>query len=479
MRKTVYTGREQIFIPEVKVNTENIRNIVAKCKSMMEKNGVAMKYLWNYYKGDQPINDRVKDIRPEITNKIVENHANEIVEFKKGYIFGDPVMYVQNGKQGIATGYDEPSKVSPLNEYMSEDNKPAKDVDLSEYMFVCGTAYRMALPTEEGEELPFETDVLVPWDTFVAYDTGFGKKPWLCGYRVRKVVDDKEIEVIVAYTKNRRYDIYADENKTINEFPNVLGELPIIEYPLNQMRLGSFEIVLDLLDALNTIASNRVDGIEQFVQHLVKFINCEIDTKTYQELRKEGAIQIKSTNNLPADVEIMSQEMNQSQVQTLVDYIYQTILTITGVPDRKASAGGNTGQALIIGQGWQNAEARAKSVEKIFSISEKRFLKLIMKILKNTSGVDEEVKSLKLSEIDIKFTRNKTDNLQTKTQGLQNLLEAGIHPRIAIATVGLFSDPEQVFADSQEYLKKWLQTITTGNTSPDQADPQANAVVVV
>ena len=76
----------------------------------------------------------------------------------------------------------------------------------------------------------------------------------------------------------------------------------------------------------------------------------------------------------------------------------------------------------------------------------------------NPSKVAEDLKKLRISDIDIKFTRNNTDSLLVKTQGLQNLLEAGIHPRIAIAVVGLFSDPEQVYQDSVETLEKWKKT---------------------
>lgn len=55
----------------------------------------------------------------------------------------------------------------------------------------------------------------------------------------------------------------------------------------------------------------------------------------------------------------------------------------------------------------------------------------------------------------IKFNRSKTDNAFVKTQSLQNLLEAGVHPRIALASCGMFSDPEQMFVDSEEYMGKW------------------------
>ena len=74
---------------------------------------------------------------------------------------------------------------------------------------------------------------------------------------------------------------------------------------------------------------------------------------------------------------------------------------------------------------------------------------------------------MKISEIDIKFSRNKTDNLLVKTQGLLNMLQAGINPRDAIATVGLFSDNEQIWQNSKEFLDKWKElTQTVANNNP-------------
>src|SRR5690606_1739624 len=193
--------------------------------------------------------------------------------------------------------------------------------------------------------------------------------------------------------------------------------------------------------------------IEQFIQSIMKFVNCDISTDDFKQLKDLGAIKITSTDNLNADVEILSEELNQDQTQTFVNYLYQTVLTITGVPDREASAGGNTGQALTIGQGWINAEARAVAMEQMFKSSEIQFLKVVLRILEDSNHVSLD--GLKLSDIDVKFNRNKTDNLLVKTQGLQNMLESGIHPRIAIANANLFADPEQVFGDSAAYLRKW------------------------
>ena len=51
------------------------------------------------------------------------------------------------------------------------------------------------------------------------------------------------------------------------------------------------------------------------------------------------------------------------------------------------------------------------------------------------------------------------------------MLEAGIHPPIAITNSGLFSDPEQTYVDSEPYLAKWKYaeaTYTPGNNKPMQ-----------
>ena len=48
------------------------------------------------------------------------------------------------------------------------------------------------------------------------------------------------------------------------------------------------------------------------------------------------------------------------------------------------------------------------------------------------------------------------ENLLTKTQTLQGLLSAGIHPLEAIATSGLFNDATDIYHKSEEYLTKYL-----------------------
>lgn len=119
------------------------------------------------------------------------------------------------------------------------------------------------------------------------------------------------------------------------------------------------------------------------------------------------------------------------------------------MPSREQNTGGDTGQAVYLRNGWDFAEQRAKIDEPVTIKAEKEFLRIALNILKTKQQISEE---LTISDIDVKITRNNTDNMLVKSQALIYLLEKGIHPKIAIRTVGLWSDPEKVYLESKPYL---------------------------
>ena len=286
MPSRVMTGRRVIKSSVKEITPDNVMDVLLKAKNDHDLNRSEIDYLYQYYKGNQPILNRVKDVRPEICNKIVENRANEIVSFKVGYLCGEPIQYVsRNGNEQTV------NEINTLNEYMFAEDKAAQDQQIVEWQMICGTAFRLVLPDEPGEEdeAPFEMYTLDPRDTFVVYSNEIGNKPLMA---VKYAEDDDKIMRYSIYTD--KYYFYAEDGLLLECKPHALGMIPIFEYPANNARLGSFEIVLPLLDAMNTLASNRLDGVEQLVQAFIKFVNCEITKEQFQELREVGAIQVKS-----------------------------------------------------------------------------------------------------------------------------------------------------------------------------------------
>ena len=435
-------GRRMIKSDETEVTVENVVAILNKALPYHWENRSEIQYLWYYYRGLQPILNREKQVRPEICNKIVENRANEIVSFKSGYLMGEPLQYVSRGN-----GDNLSDAINQLNEFVFAEEKPAKDKELADWFHICGTSFRMVLPDEgvgEDDDSPFEIYTLDPRNTFVVYNNGLGNKPLL---GVKYVVDDNGIVHYSCYSDHEYFEIV--ESHIIKAEPHILGDIPIIEYPLNIARIGAFELVIPLLDAINLTDSNRQDGVEQFIQALMLFHNVDISSDDYEKLREEGAIKFRDIDpQLKAEVSYLTSTLNQGETQTLVDHMYQTVLTICGMPNRNGGTStSDTGSAVIMRDGWSAAEARAKDSELMFKKSERIFLKLILNICKTLKGMD-----LKVCNIEIRFTRRNYENILQKAQVLDLMLKnSKIHPRLAFEHCGLFVDSDLAYTLSAEY----------------------------
>lgn len=439
-----FFGRQKILTDVDIITKENVVDVLRNALAVHMKNRSDIEFLYNYYRGDQPIWRRVKDVRPEIINKVMENRANEIVSFKVGYLMGEPIQYVtRSDSEALA------NQVSKLNDYVLSEDKAAKDEELAEWMHICGTAYRMVLPDStadvEMDEAPFEIYTLDPRNTFVVYHNGLGEQP-VMGV---KYVQLENETVYSVYTKDMYFEITGTD-EIRNAEPQYLG-IPIIEYPLNTARLGAFEVVLPLLDAINNVDSNRMDGVEQFVQALMLFHNVDIDEEQFSMLRKDGAIKYKDVDpNFKASIEYLTAELNQTQTQTLVDHMYNTVLTICGMPNRNGGKStSDTGSAVILRDGWSAAEARAKKAELMFKRSEKEFLRKAIRICNDLADL-----SLKMSAIEVRFTRRNYENITAKADVLTKMLSNDkIHPYLAFQHCGLFTDPNVAYKMSMDYYE--------------------------
>jgi SPP1 family phage portal protein len=481
-KRTLY-GREVIYTDFEEINSENVLQVLERAMTIHTRNRADIQYLYDYYKGKQPIIDRTKEFRQEICNRIVENRANEIVSFKVGYLMGEPVQYVSRASDDN----NSTEAINLLNDFVFAEDKAAKDKELADWFTICGTSFRMILPDPKGEEdeSPFEIYTLDPRNAFVVYYSGLGNKPMM---GVKYVTREDGSVIFSIYTDKYYFEVLQPGtlNQTnyspksiAKEEGHIFGDIPIIEYPANSARLGAFEIVLPLLDALNNVSSNRLDGIEQFIQSLLILKGVDIESDEYKALKENGGLKVPPEG----DAYYLTQELNQTQTQTLVDYMYQTILVICGMPNRNGgSSTSDTGSAVIMRDGWSDAEARAKDTELMFKMSEKKFLRLAIRIANTLRDMD-----LKLSSIEIRFTRRNYENIQAKAQVLTTLLANDkIHPRLAFEHCGLFVDPDLAYTQSKEYaderkeeaqkeLEMFAQTQTQQSKENAEEDDEHNA----
>ena len=450
-------GRRQIFTSEREITDANVIAVLEKALPVHLVNRAEIRYLKRYARGIQPILYRQKKYNAEICNKVVVNIASQIVVFKSSEFAGEPIQYVSRSS-GTKDRDDEetpiPEKVAAINSMMLAEGKQTKDLNLAHEMFTCGVAYRLVIhdsgrdDAEFLDEAPFEMYIPDTENTFVVRLNDVTKRVVMGVTYVQKE-DPSTVEYTV-YTPNVTYTIEGVAPgglEITNRVQHNFGMVSLIEYPCNPNYMGAFEQVIPLLDAINLTQSNRLDGVEQFIQAIMVFEGVDITREQFLELKDLGALKIPpGVNGQSGRVYYLNEQLDQSQTQTLVDDMYQTVLEIVGMPSQ---GNGNTGDssnngAVIMKNGWWNAEARSLETEAMWKMAETDFLKVVLKICMDTNTLD----GLKISDVEPKFGRRSYENMQVKTQAFMNLRSAGCPAIQAFKFSKLSRDPE---SDALEY----------------------------
>lgn len=443
-----------------------VLDILTNSISFHEQNEADSKYLINYLYGDQDIKNKVKYTRTEINNKGVENWAWAFQDWKKAFLLGKPIQYAPLDDKAN-------EEITKLNNYVIYENKDQKDQDIYEDIFTVGRGFRFINYSKinEDDEAPFDIINLDVTKTEVVYSSSIEHEQLLSYVKTSKKYIVQEVnpdtgkkenvdrfyDEYTVYTRNKKYVI---DNKTGNfvikdRKPIIQNCHLITEYYFNRKRMSFLEICKDIFDDLNYVENLDKDDIEAFVNSIMVFTNAEVDEKGMEAIKKFGAVSIKSTEQKKASVELL-----QSRLKSLDTQIYylrklSALHSILSVPEATQSgniSNAETGKAILTGQGFTSASVRVENEEKAFKKCDRNALKVILKICKNAN--DSEIKDLKVSNIDIKFSRDLSDNLLTKTQALMNLKDANIPPQIANAVIGLFSDPVAVTKLQEAYVQQ-------------------------
>jgi len=470
----VLKGRKKILAEYSNDELRDVNNLITVLNNSRPThliNKVQIDYLVNYRSGVQPILDKVKLVREEINNKLVINHAQMITRNIIGYFLGTPIQYIQSGA-------DFKEEIDMLNKYVAYEDKANVDKEIGEYQSVCGTGYRIIYTDGElADEVPFEDKALDPSATYVVYENNIAERP-LVGVTYYNTLNEKGNVVGVTVYAYTRHGLYTFKTKTgqINVFtpePEFqaydVGGIPIIEYPNNMWRIGDWELCLGLMNAISIINSGRLDDIDQIVQSLLVFINADIDEDKYTEMREGGIVLLKNTTNNASDVKTVTVPLDQAGMHLFAEEMESLLYALIGIPDRnnRAGGGGDTGQAVELRDGWADLEIIARNKEVTFKKAEKQTLRIILTILNNNSSKSGK---LSLLDIDIKFSRNKNNNLMVKTQSYQTLLNTKtLSPEDCLTIVDLVSDVNEFIARGKVFWGGGFAGVEQGEVALEQS----------
>lgn len=461
-------GRKEIRIPlsADQVNAQTIKEYLPYILQIHDKNAAEYKYLKGVYKGEQDILKKKRKYSEQDDDKVanyktVENHPFSMVEFKKGFVYGNGVKY--SSTEGVST-----DDISILNKYMKDQRKSSKDIDQSEDIYIAGAANRLVLPKTKKDkydikkQAPFNIYNLDYERSCVVYSLDY-KHEKLFGMLITNLEVEPYLKrKLTIYTKDMFYEFeYYTEPASgptnsgeikiecKKHAPTPLGIVPFVEYKLNKSRIGIVEITKPLLDSVNVLSSNVVDNIVDYVNSILAIYNMDVKEGDAEIIKEQGILPLQTNDpSKPADAKYLVNALDfqgvisEREARTTVAY------NIVGVPLASASftSGGDTGQARMLGGGWSRAEVVANQDILSLSEGERDMLEICINIC--NKHPECKVNDIDVNDIQITFTFNKSDNLLVKTQSLQTLHAMNFPKEAALKVVNVVSD-------SHEVAKQW------------------------
>ena len=483
-------GRRKIYTDFSSIDETNVKKVLIDSLIVHEGNRTEIKFLLDFDKGIQPLM-REKTVRPEIDIRSTLNLANEITEFKLGYVWGNPIALVQKSDR-LPKGSDanaDNSAISMLNDMYYAEEKDSKDQRLARYVEICGIGHQMIdikRDAEEGDS-PFDLITLNPLFTFVVYSSDVYHKPVL-GVTYTPRVDGTRTFTCCSsdrvYIINEMCEIVNGEKadgKEKYEFgdrsgePNPMGEVNIIEFERSFDRTGCFERQIDELNTLNILESDFANDVAQNTQAIWwgNDIQLEEDDNGNPVGVKAGQwILTKTTgsNNKP-DIKALVLQYDYSGVLQNIQQKHDYILECAFVPKQSDPGGGSTGTAMSLSSGWSAAEAAACKESLVLKESFQRRNKLALKAIKKSPvPVDEALMKLSANDIEIRFIRQKTFDMSSKVNALSTMLNCMVDPKTAMATIDLFGNLAEAVDDSVENMRKYQENLLKNNSEMKPAE---------
>lgn len=286
--------------------------------------------LRRYVKNEHDILKRTRAANKP-NNRLVHAFPRYITTMASGYLIGAPVSYADEKQdqalEGIAKQY-------------ARIEIQAKDMELARDASAYGRAVELLYADSAARPKCAPLD---PREAFVVYDDTVELQPIFGVHFFRAVKNDGKDGAyhVNVYTDSRVERYVVDEIDDLKEAvpeaseSHYFGGVPINEYFNDEDETGDFEPVITLIDAYNTLQSDRINDKEQFVDAvlLLHGFSMEDDAEgrtPAEQIRQDRILMLPGEK---AGGEYLSNNLNEEQTEVLKKAIKEDIHKMSMVPD--------------------------------------------------------------------------------------------------------------------------------------------------
>lgn len=299
--------------------------------------------LEDYYRGEHPILRRSG--RDEV--KVAVNYARYVVDVGLGYYLGESVKYDANERRHGAGA--KPLDLRPLLECYDAGDISQVDLEIGRKMGTFGDCLELCYASSAGRP---RSACLDPRSAVLVCDESVEhNKLFALTWERREKVTGEQYYAVSVYTDRTVKHYRSGDVKTALFFQvgdtehHFFGQVPVIAYENNGLRQGDFEQIIPLMDAYNTLMSDRLTDKRKFVDALLVFFGMTLREGDEGKLARE-----KFLDGAPLDAraEYIQKTFDEAGVQVLADALVREMHKMTMTVDMSDEnfAGNSSGQAL-------------------------------------------------------------------------------------------------------------------------------------
>ena len=469
MEKLIYSAD---YFDEENIDFKKVLKLIRKHKRDVVP---TIKRNLDYYKGNHQILRRTKTDKSLPNNKTVCNHAKDIADTATGYFMSSALTF---------NCADENMDIDKLTDMFDQADVDDTDHDNALDMSRCGCAFEYVYAKQDENILC--TKNLDATNTFIVYDDTIEENELFAVYynTIKDSTTNKQKVVADVLTKAHRYHFESDtQGKEITlaytEDLN-FGEIPVILYQNNKDCIGDYEQQISLIDAYNTLMSDRVNDKEQFLNSLLvlygsRLADDVVDEQGVSEVSK--ALKVLKDNGfleLPegSKAEYIAKTFDEQGVEVLRKALKEDIYTLSHVPNMSDENFASNASGVAM-------EYKLLALENITATKERYYTKGIKKRIRLFCNYGSLLSiSANASAVVPTFSRGLPKNLLELSQIITNL-KGFVSKKTLIQQLPFVEDPdgelELVDKENQEAMEQQQQMFGfTANTTPDEEKEKSN-----
>lgn len=461
-------------IPQIKIpirpqdlTIEAITPYLSSIYHKFSENAAKIRADYDKYCLDHPILCKTRNHDDEVVNNIaLVPNLKAAIDWKTGYEFGNPIKYAQNKSRNT-------DDIFYLNKYVRNSCKRSIDKEVATWVFATGVGYYFIEP----KSYAFDSEIEAPFELYCrdsdscakVYSSYGGNKPLFdILYTTYNKIDYNGItttyNVLDVYFPDTLYTYvteFGDKfSLTRQESRGLFRQLPLVEKRLNKDGIGIVATAELLQNALDKMLSCGIDNIEEAVNELYVYTNVSLGQtpeeckNRHVKMKRGGAIVLTSFDkSFPPKLETVAPKLSLGETREFISLINVFFHSVIGVPMEMSdtNSGGTTKSGSEVANGYDNAYNRALDDINTFIKADTELLEKIMWICKNTAN--NKLNNIATSEIEIMYSLNLTDNVQTKAQAY-SLLAPYLPPDMILRIVRMSNDPETDGRAIEEYAKQ-------------------------